>query len=158
MFKSSAVRYGTLGILMVSLITPAMAKPAHKPAKHAKKVVVIKPIYRPVHKAPAHRVYHFHKVPKTATYLVIAGITYVVIDNAYYKRSGEQYIYVEQPPVSVQQEVQTVSSNMKGKVVDVLPNNAVTVTVNGASFYVKGSDWYAPIVGSNQFVIVDPQL
>lgn len=161
MFNFSILRYGMLSLLIATTVTPAMAKPphAHKPVKHAKKVVVVKPIYRPVYKAPVHRNYHYHKVPRTATYLVIAGITYAVIDNAYYKRSGDQYIYVEQPPVSAQQNVNLARTNdVAGKIVDVLPSEAVSVTVNGSTFYVQGSDWYAPIAGTNQFVIVEPQL
>ncbi|CAH1520659.1 conserved exported hypothetical protein [Vibrio owensii] len=165
MFNSSKLRYGVLSIALVGMVSPTFAKPpAPKPPKHGKKVVVVKPVYRPVYKAPVHRVYHYNKIPRTATYLVIAGITYAVVDNVYYKRSGDQYIYVEQPPVSVQSEVNTASTTvaankgMAGKVVDVLPNEATTVTVNGATFYVQGSDWYAPIAGTNQFVIVEPQL
>ncbi|MGR5131751.1 hypothetical protein [Vibrio alfacsensis] len=161
MFKSPTLRFSILSVLLTAIVSPAIAKPppAHKPVKHAKKVVVVKPVYRPVHKAPAHRVYHYHKIPRRATYLVIAGITYAVIDNAYYKRSGDQYIYVQQPPVAAQQDVKMVSTNdMTGRIVDVLPKDAVTVTVNGATFYVQGSDWYAPIAGTNQFVIVQPQL
>ncbi|MGR5059983.1 hypothetical protein ACPV3O_17175 [Vibrio rotiferianus] len=165
MFNSLRFRYGVLSIAFVGMVSPTLAKPpAPKPQKHVKKVVVVKPAYRPVYKAPVHRVYHYNKIPRTATYLVIAGITYAVVDNVYYKRSGDQYIYVEQPPVSVKSEVNTASSTvvankgMAGKIVDVLPNEATTVTVNGATFYVQGSDWYAPITGTNQFVIVEPQL
>ncbi|MGR4990414.1 hypothetical protein ACPV3U_12640 [Vibrio rotiferianus] len=162
MFNSIRFRYGVLSIALVGMVSPTLAKPpAPKPQKHVKKVVVVKPVYRPVYKAPVHRVYHYNKIPRTATYLVIAGITYAVVDNAYYKRSGDQYIYVEQPPVSVKSEVNTAGSNVAtkaGKVVDVLPTEATTVTVNGATFYVQGSDWYAPIAGTNQFVIVEPQL
>ncbi|GAL29601.1 hypothetical protein JCM19239_2718 [Vibrio variabilis] len=47
---------------------------------------------------------------------------------------------------------------MQGKVVQLVPENATTVTVDGATFYVDGGDWYAPIAGTSQFVIVEPQL
>lgn len=162
MFKLSTFRNGALAIVMVSMVAPSMAKQApgqwhdqeHKPQK-PKNVVVVQPNYRPSHKAPSHRSYHHSGLPATAAFLAIAGITYAIIDNAYYKQSGDQYIYVEQPPVSASQQA---SSSLSGQVVNVLPSGVVNVTVDGATYYVQGNDWYAPIAGTNKFVVVAPQL
>ncbi|MGR5063019.1 hypothetical protein [Photobacterium sp. DNB22_13_2] len=60
-----------------------------KPKKH-KKVVV-------VHKYPKHRHYHRSRLPEIATFAVIAGATYAIIDNHYYKRRGDGYEYVTKP-------------------------------------------------------------
>ncbi|TDR78953.1 hypothetical protein [Photobacterium lutimaris] len=60
-----------------------------KPKRH-KKVVV-------VHKYPKHRHYHRSRLPEIATFAVIAGATYAIIDNHYYKRRGDGYEYVAKP-------------------------------------------------------------
>ncbi|KHT57976.1 hypothetical protein C9J03_22845 [Photobacterium gaetbulicola] len=72
----------------------------HKHHKHH--VVVVKP--RPpkkkvvvVHKPPRHRYYHRSRLPEIATFAVIAGATYAIIDNHYYKRRGDNYEYVDKP-------------------------------------------------------------
>ncbi|MBY5946214.1 hypothetical protein KUW02_13245 [Photobacterium rosenbergii] len=61
-----------------------------KPKRHKKKVVV-------VHKYPKHRHYHRSRLPEIATFAVIAGATYAIIDNHYYKRRGDNYEYVAKP-------------------------------------------------------------
>ncbi|MBC7000972.1 hypothetical protein BIZ37_00270 [Photobacterium sp. BZF1] len=60
------------------------------PKKKHKKVVV-------VHKYPKHRHYHRSRLPEIATFAVIAGATYAIIDNHYYKRRGDNYEYVAKP-------------------------------------------------------------
>ncbi|RTR38719.1 hypothetical protein EKG38_11125 [Shewanella canadensis] len=142
-------------------VVPAKASP-YKASVHVKKVVV-KPGHRPVHKAPKHRSYHHKHLPASASFIVISGISYAIVDNAYYKRNGDQYIYIQQPPVTVQTSVneasmELTSESITGSIVDLLPANTTTVTVNGVTFYVDGSDWYAPIAGTPRFVIVEPQL
>lgn len=61
---------------------------------HRKKVVIVKE--RPRHH---HHHHHYHKsrLPEIATFAVIAGITYAIIDNQYYKRRGDNYEYVVKP-------------------------------------------------------------
>ncbi len=165
MFKLSTFRNGAIALVMISMVAPSFAKQApgqahgheHKP-QQPKPVVVVKPNHRPSHKAPSHRSYHHSGLPSTAAFLAIAGITYAIIDNAYYKQSGDQYIYVEQPLVTASQQVSTTSSGLSGQVVNTLPIGVVTVTVDGATYYVRGDNWYAPIAGTNKFVIVAPQL
>lgn len=141
-------------------------------------IIVVKPAHRPLKRAPKHRSYHYRNLPRGATFVVIAGITYAVIDNLYYRRSRDTYVYVEQPPVSAVAEQSTqstattettavnqssseiveIDTSNRGKIVDVLPEEVTVVTIDGATFYVKGTDWYAPIAGTNQFVIVEPQF
>ncbi|CAE6901268.1 hypothetical protein ACOMICROBIO_FLGHMIGD_01470 [Vibrio sp. B1FLJ16] len=170
MFKLSTFRNSAIALVMVSMVTPAIAKQppghsnshGHKP-QNPNNVVVVKPNHRPnhnhnhrpSHNAPSHRSYHRSVLPATAAFMMVAGITYAIIDNAYYKQSGDQYIYVEQPPVSSSQQV---SSSQAGQVVDVLPSGVATVSVNGATYYVRGNDWYAPIAGTSRFVVVAPQV
>jgi hypothetical protein len=161
MFNVSTFRNGAIALVLMSMVAPSFAKQApgqghdHQPPS---KVVVVKPDHRPSHKAPSHRSYHHSGLPSTAAILAIAGITYAIIDNAYYKQSGDQYIYVEQPPVSSSQQVNSVSSSLSGQVVNTLPSGVVRVTVDGATYYVRGNDWYAPIAGTSKFVVVAPQL
>lgn len=168
MFKSARLRNGTLALVITGIIFPslAIAKP-NQPYNHRKsanKVVVVKPIYRPIYKAPMNRRYYYNKMPRRASYIVLAGISYAIIDNIYYKRSGNQYVYVEQPPVTtVTKEVTTVTTTQSpapkiGTIVDLLPDDTVPVSVSGSTFYVKQSEWYAPIAGTNRFVVVEPQL
>ncbi|CAH0537821.1 hypothetical protein [Vibrio marisflavi] len=167
MLRSTKLRNGTLAVVILGLIAPsiALAEPRqpYKYRKPAKNVVVVKPIYRPNYKVPAHRRYYYTKVPKHASYIVLAGITYAIIDNIYYKRSGNEYVYVEQPPVTVVKEVNTATAAPTnqpkvGTVIDFLPDGTVPVSVSGSTFYVKQSHWYAPIAGTNKFVVVEPQL
>ncbi|WP_372378409.1 DUF6515 family protein [Vibrio natriegens] len=163
MFNVSTFRNGAIALVLMSMVVPSFAKQApglgHGHDHQApSKVVVVKPDHRPSHKAPSHRSYHHSGLPSTAAILAIAGITYAIIDNAYYKQSGDQYIYVEQPPVSSSQQVNSVSSSLSGQVVNTLPSGVVRVTVDGATYYVRGNDWYAPIAGTSKFVVVAPQL
>ncbi|MGF1681364.1 hypothetical protein [Photobacterium minamisatsumaniensis] len=62
----------------------------HKHHKHHKKVVIVK-------KAPRHRHYHRSRLPEIATFAIVAGATYAIIDNHYYKRRGDNYEYVTRP-------------------------------------------------------------
>ncbi|MDR9830490.1 DUF6515 family protein [Vibrio sp. FNV 38] len=168
MTHSMTKRFVVAGTLLLTISAPIMAKqpPVTKKKSKPKSVVVIKPSHRPVHKAPTHRSYHRNHLPKGAAFVLIAGVSYAVINNAYYQRSNDTYVYVEQPPVSspttqtttAQTTATPVVSTNHGKIVDVLPSNVTTVTVDGATFYVQGSDWYAPIASTNQFVIIEPQF
>ncbi len=172
MLKLSTFRNGAIALVLVSMVTPVLAKQppshghsqGHKP-QHPNNVIVVKPSHpshnhrpsynhRPSHKAPPHRSYRRSALPATAAFAIFAGVTYAIIDNAYYKQSGDQYIYVEQPPAASTQQ----NSSQSGQVVDVLPRGVSTVTVDGTKYYVLGNDWYAPIAGTSKFVVVAPQL
>ncbi|WP_211318293.1 hypothetical protein [Photobacterium sanctipauli] len=62
----------------------------HHHHHHHKKVVVVK------HK-PKHKHYHHSRLPEIATFAIVAGATYAIIDNHFYKRRGDRYEYVERP-------------------------------------------------------------
>ncbi|AJR06111.1 hypothetical protein H744_1c1086 [Photobacterium gaetbulicola Gung47] len=115
--KSLAVGVMAMAVMSVGLTVPSVAeakghkhghhhkhhKHKHYKHKHHKHhVVVVKP--RPpkkkvvvVHKPPRHRYYHRSRLPEIATFAVIAGATYAIIDNHYYKRRGDNYEYVDKP-------------------------------------------------------------
>ncbi|MFA0088690.1 hypothetical protein BCU70_02000 [Vibrio sp. 10N.286.49.C2] len=163
-----------MGTLLLTVSSPILAKQPEKvvPNKTVSKVVskktaskvVVKASHRPIKRAPVLSSFHHKRIPHGAAFVIIAGISYAVIDNTYYKRSNDTYVYVEQVPVvsTTTQTVQVAPAQVVpshyGKMVNVLPSRVTTVTVNGATFYVDGSDWYAPIAGTNQFVIVEPQF
>ncbi|MDO6705851.1 hypothetical protein [Photobacterium sp. 1_MG-2023] len=50
-----------------------------------------------VHERPR-REYHRSNLPDLVTFAVISGMTYAIIDNAFYKQSGERYIYTPHRP------------------------------------------------------------
>jgi hypothetical protein len=130
------------------------AKPSHKPV-----TVIHKPVHKPHHRPvvivhkPSHRSYHRNNLPRTATFIMVAGISYALINNAYYKNNNDTYEYVE-PPIAATLQ----NSANQGTVVNTIPQDAQTVVVNGTTYYVDNSDWYAPIAASNLFVIVAPQV
>ena len=93
-------------IALTGMMMPAMAearghkhhhhhKHKHKHHHHHyhKEVVIVKE--RPRH----HHHHHYHKsrLPEIATFAVIAGVTYAIIDNQFYKRRGDNYEYVAKP-------------------------------------------------------------
>ncbi|SDH16000.1 hypothetical protein SAMN04488136_109147 [Vibrio xiamenensis] len=155
MLKTPIIRYGVLAALLVTSL-PSMARPpqpmpqpqpAHQKPGHP-------------HQNPAPRAYHRSSMPSAASFLIVSGITYAIINGLYYQQHGDQYVYVENPPAktTTTTTVTTTSASSVGRVVNVLPNGAKSVSVNGANYYVQGGVWYAPIASSNQFVIVEPQL
>lgn len=80
------------------LAAPSMAeakghhhhKKKHHKHKHCHHVVVVK-------KKQRHDHYHRSRLPEIATFAVIAGATYAIINNAYYKQRGDNYEYVDKP-------------------------------------------------------------
>ena len=128
---------------------PLFRPPAYRP-----------PIYRPPHR-PIRPHYRRWDLPEIATFSVVAGVTYAIVDNLFYKKQGDQYIYVEQPPVNIINTTVTTSPNSGypglGTVIHGLPLGATSVVVNGVSYYVAGGVWYAPMAGTNQFIVVSPQ-
>ncbi|MGF1688609.1 hypothetical protein L4C36_18305 [Photobacterium japonica] len=96
-----------LVVAFMGMMTPAIAEAhrhgGHKHHKHKhhhkhhhhhhykkrhKHVVVVK---------ERHHHYHKSRLPEIATFAIIAGATYAIIDNHYYKRRGENYEYVAKP-------------------------------------------------------------
>lgn len=131
-----------LGIVAMA-ISPVMARPGHGP--------------RGFHRMPVVRSYHHLSLPAAAIFAVIGATSYMIVDGLYYRRAGDNYVYVESPPISDQGEE---SEGIKeGTVVDTLPTGATEVTVNnGAAFYVKDGTWYASLAEESGFVVVAPQF
>lgn len=50
-----------------------------------------------VKERPRHYHYHRSRLPEIATFAIIAGATYAIIDNHYYKKRGDNYEYVNRP-------------------------------------------------------------
>ncbi len=147
MIKSKLIRYSLVAVLLTSLTTPVMARPGGGPGGPD-------PTPPPSH----HRSeYGLNGLPAAASFLVLSGITYALIDGLYYQKQNDRYVYVQNPPTSTTVTTTTTSSNI-GQVVDALPSGSKTVTVNGVLYYVSGNTWYAPIASSSKFVTVAPQL
>ncbi len=146
MFKSLLFRYGLLSVLLTATIAPAVARPHPIPPGPS-------PVHHP------RNVYERQSLPDAVSFLLLSGITYAVIDGLYYREQGDKYIYVENPPVQADApSYNIVKKSNIGQIVNVLPGDSKTVSVDGVTFYVSGSRWYAPIASSHKFVIVDPQL
>lgn len=64
----------------------------HKHKHHHVNQVIV------VHQPPRKQHFHHSSLPEIATFAVIAGVSYAIIDNGFYKKSGERYEYVEKPP------------------------------------------------------------
>ncbi|MGF1878629.1 hypothetical protein L4D77_25525 [Photobacterium frigidiphilum] len=71
--------------------TVVIVQPKYKKKKHHhhNTVVVVQP--------PRNRYYHRSRLPEIATFAVIAGISYAIVDNVFYKKSGDRYDYVDSP-------------------------------------------------------------
>ncbi|PSW13216.1 hypothetical protein C9J01_10195 [Photobacterium rosenbergii] len=78
----------------------------HNPNNKSNKVTVVKaPAKKTPTKvvvvnkrsAPSHKHYHRNSLPKIATFAVISGVSYAIVDNFYYKRQGDSYIHVDNP-------------------------------------------------------------
>ncbi|WP_026960405.1 hypothetical protein [Aliagarivorans taiwanensis] len=156
----------SLLIALVAIPAPVEAHPKRRPGK---KVVVVTPKYRPakpIYGPHWRRSYHRHHLPSVATFAVISGVTYAIVNNHYYRAQGNTYVYVQQSPVTAPNTVvvntpaapATGSGLPEGTLVEVLPESTATVLVNGVTYYVDGAVWYAPIEGSHRFVVVAPQL
>jgi len=53
---------------------------------HHRDVVIVK---------EEHHSYHKSRLPEIATFAVIAGVSYAIINNTFYKKSGDEYRSVE---------------------------------------------------------------
>lgn len=94
-------------LLMVSFTLPsfAWAKKGHHGGHH-QDVIVVKHKKKYKHhddhqnvvvvKEPQHY-YHRSRLPEIATFAVIAGVSYAIVENVFYKKSGDNYVYTERP-------------------------------------------------------------
>ncbi|TNZ65722.1 hypothetical protein CGK45_04710 [Vibrio parahaemolyticus] len=111
---------------------PHHHRPSHdyRPPYYHRPPVVIRPpryhssfIYvRPGYWYPPYRgrYYYYHNdLVGIATFAIFAGVTYAIVQDAYYQQRGSRYVYVQNPPAGNY----TVISGS-----DVLPNSASTTT------------------------------
>ncbi|MFM2485457.1 DUF6515 family protein [Celerinatantimonas yamalensis] len=114
---------------------------------------------------------HGPRLPNDAAWMVIAGINYAIIDGLYYQHSGDRYIYVDHPPSIPPSNTTIVIDNtdalqsdaasttiLPGTLVEKLPRQYKTVSVNGRDYYVSGRIWYAALAKNQGFIVVKAQL
>ncbi|SDK02378.1 hypothetical protein SAMN04488540_11781 [Ferrimonas sediminum] len=147
------------------LASPALqAKPHSGKAHKGKNVIVVKPGY---HHKPYrnHYSYHRHELARVATFAVFAGVTYAIVENAYYRQQGDSYVYVAQPPagsyqvVSAEPEpVPATPAYALGQVIQRLPAGSQVVTVDGVSYREHNGVWFAPLQGGKRYVVTASPL
>lgn len=130
--------------------------------RNDRKVVVVKNNhwrYTPPHhyyRAPPRQVFYYRSsLPELATFAILAGVTYAIIDNHYYRQTPVGYQYVANPPVHAA-PVGGVGL-MPGTVVDVISGPVRKVAYQGRLYYVANQVWYLPVDGGRQFVVVTPR-
>lgn len=79
-------KFVLLSALLTLTIPAVQAKPAS--TKHG---------FNQHHKTINVSVHHRSKMPKHTKYIVVAGITYGVINNVYYRKNGNRYIRTNKP-------------------------------------------------------------
>ncbi|WP_341503881.1 DUF6515 family protein [Gallaecimonas sp. GXIMD4217] len=100
--------------------------------------------------------YHRSLLPDLVTFVVLAGVTYAVIDGLYYRKRGDEYRYVERPPAGSYNRVPS-SGLPVGTLVSSVPAGAQSVVIDGTSYLVSGGTWYVPVQGRG-YVVVSPRL
>lgn len=71
-------------------------RPHYKPHRPKPPVIVVKP-HRPHKPIKRLKRYLRETLPRRATFAVIAGISYAIIDNIYYEKRGHEYHEVRSP-------------------------------------------------------------
>ncbi|QOW06083.1 hypothetical protein [Vibrio parahaemolyticus] len=106
--------------------SPHHHRPSHDyrpPYYHRPPVVIRPPRYHSsfIYVRPGYgRYYYYHNdLVGIATFAIFAGVTYAIVQDAYYQQRGSRYVYVQNPPAGNY----TVISGS-----DVLPNSASTTT------------------------------
>ncbi len=123
--------------------------------------------------------YFYHRdLVNIATFAVFAGITYAIINDAYYKKSGDRYVYVENPPAgnytiidsndlaltssgtasSASSTAASASPYTKGQIIDTLPSTKKTVVVNGQTYFQYQNTWFLPLRDQRKYVVVEPPI
>lgn len=118
-----------------------------------------------------HYYYYHSDLVDIATFAIFAGITYAIIQNAYYKKDGDRYVYVQSPPegnytvIDSSDVVLSSNSNAvanspykKGDVVDTLPSTKKTVVVNGQTYFQYQNTWFLPLRNERKYVVVESPL
>ncbi|MFI3246577.1 MAG: hypothetical protein R3Y10_08860 [Ferrimonas sp.] len=121
--------------------------------------IVVRPgqFYRP----PARLRYPAKGIQNIATFALLAGVTYAVIDNVFYRQVGNEYVYEGNPPAgnyTVLPSTQATPSYKVGEIVAAPPASARTIVVDGISYREYDGHWFAPMGGSSQFAVVNPPI
>ncbi|MEK2173557.1 hypothetical protein WOB82_04375 [Vibrio parahaemolyticus] len=99
---------------------PHHHRPSHdyRPPRYHSSFIYVRPGYwYPPYRG---RYYYYHNdLVGIATFAIFAGVTYAIVQDAYYQQRGSRYVYVQNPPAGNY----TVISDG-----DVLPNSASTTT------------------------------
>lgn len=80
--------------------------------------------------APPHRGARFDFLPGVAATVLVAGLTYYVLDGIYYQRENNQYVVVDAPPAPAGYATGGVSGNM------------TVLDLNGERYYVSQGHYY----------------
>ncbi len=162
--------------------------PSRPPSYHRPPPVVVRPphhhsTYISVsagYRYPPYRghYYFYHRdLVNIATFAVFAGITYAIVNDAYYQKSGDRYVYVQNPPagnytiinsndlaLTTSGSSGSTNSNVasspytKGEIVDTLPSTKKTVVVNGQTYFQYQNTWFLPLRDQRKYVVVEPPL
>ncbi|MFM2480539.1 DUF6515 family protein [Celerinatantimonas sp. YJH-8] len=113
-------------------------------------------------------------LPEAATFAIISGITYAVINGAYYRHEGERYIWVSnQPPaqnttiiVNDPNRPQVTESDDEpngssgdytlGSIVEELPDSAKEVSINDRQYFVSHHHWFIALEDQGYVVVKSP--
>ncbi|MCA0936458.1 hypothetical protein LCL85_13035 [Vibrio alginolyticus] len=152
---------------------PVVVRPPH----HHRTYISVSSGYR----YPPYRghYYFYHRdLVDIATFAIFAGITYAIINDAYYQKSGDRYVYVQNPPagnytiidpndiaITSSGTTSSTSSNAasnspytKGEIIDTLPSSKKTVVVNGQTYFQYQNTWFLPLRDQHKYVVVEPPL
>ncbi len=162
----------------------------HRPPNYHRPPVVVRPphhhtTYINVHSGyryPPYRghYYYYHRdLVDIATFAIFAGITYAIVNDAYYQKSGDRYVYVQSPPAgnytiidsddvvltssssinnSSSSDAVSISNYKKGDIVDSLPSDKKTVVVNGQTYFQYQNAWFLPLRDERKYVVVESPL
>ncbi|WKE63958.1 hypothetical protein PVT67_09620 [Gallaecimonas kandeliae] len=152
-------------LTLASLAAAPLAASAHDNGRghgyahgHNDKVIVVKSGYHHHGPAPRYRSYHGNALAGLATFAILAGVTYAIVDNAYYRQQGNNYVYVDRPPAGTYRVVDNGSADLSpGTVVDTIVGPTSKVAYEGRLYLVANGIWYLPVDGGRQYVVVQPR-
>ncbi len=154
---------------------PAVIRPPH----HHTSYISVSSGYRyPPYRG--HYYFYYRDLADIATFAIFAGVTYAIINDVYYQKSGDRYVYVQSPPtgnytIVDSNDVELTSSSAgisgsssatpastspytKGEIVDTLPSTKKTVVVNGQTYFQYQNAWFLPLRDQRKYVVVEPPL
>ncbi len=91
-----------------------------------------------------HRGARFDFLPGVAATVLVAGLTYYVLDGIYYRRQENQYVVVDAPPAPQIYQSGGISGNMS------------VVDLNGERFYVNQGHYYRRSINGQYLEVPRP--